>query len=132
MKKRILFTLLTLMMFAVMTACGGDPQTEQPTPTTEPTQAPATPTAIPATPTPSPSPTEAPTATPTPSPTPTEVPLPEGVTLPEGVKLMYWFDGEERTQKEVADILGISQSYISRLEKKIIRRLRREVMKAEI
>ena len=41
-------------------------------------------------------------------------------------------NGEERTQKEVADILGISQSYISRLEKKIIRRLRREVMKAEI
>ena len=29
-------------------------------------------------------------------------------------------DGEEKTQKEVADMLGISQSYISRLEKKII------------
>ncbi|MBQ3512702.1 MAG: RNA polymerase sporulation sigma factor SigE [Lachnospiraceae bacterium] len=38
-------------------------------------------------------------------------------------------DGEERTQKEVADILGISQSYISRLEKKIIKRLRREMIK---
>ena len=36
-------------------------------------------------------------------------------------------DGEERTQKEVADIIGISQSYISRLEKKIIRQLRTEM-----
>lgn len=35
--------------------------------------------------------------------------------------------GEEKTQKEVADLLGISQSYISRLEKKIIRRLQKEV-----
>ena len=33
----------------------------------------------------------------------------------------------ERTQKEVADILGISQSYISRLEKRIMQRLRREI-----
>ena len=33
----------------------------------------------------------------------------------------------EHTQKEVADQLGISQSYISRLEKRIIRRLRREL-----
>ena len=41
-------------------------------------------------------------------------------------------NGEERTQKEVADMLGISQSYISRLEKKIIRRLRKEVMKTEL
>ncbi len=38
-------------------------------------------------------------------------------------------DGEERTQKEVADILGISQSYISRLEKKIMVRLKREMLK---
>ncbi len=37
--------------------------------------------------------------------------------------------GVEKTQKEVADILGISQSYISRLEKKIIKKLRREIMK---
>ncbi len=37
--------------------------------------------------------------------------------------------GDELTQKEVADILGISQSYISRLEKKIISRLRKEIMK---
>ena len=35
--------------------------------------------------------------------------------------------GKEQTQKEVADQLGISQSYISRLEKRIIRRLRREL-----
>ena len=38
-------------------------------------------------------------------------------------------DGEEKTQKEVADLLGISQSYISRLEKKIIGRLKKEVVK---
>ncbi len=38
-------------------------------------------------------------------------------------------DGEEMTQKEVADLMGISQSYISRLEKKIISRLRKEIMK---
>lgn len=37
--------------------------------------------------------------------------------------------GVEKTQKELADILGISQSYISRLEKKIIKKLRREIMK---
>ncbi|HIV02162.1 MAG TPA: RNA polymerase sporulation sigma factor SigE [Candidatus Aphodoplasma excrementigallinarum] len=36
---------------------------------------------------------------------------------------------EERTQKEVADMLGISQSYISRLEKRIIVRLKKEIMK---
>ena len=35
--------------------------------------------------------------------------------------------GREKTQKEVADLLGISQSYISRLEKRIILRLRREI-----
>ncbi|MGI6343610.1 MAG: RNA polymerase sporulation sigma factor SigE [Bacillota bacterium] len=39
--------------------------------------------------------------------------------------------GEEHTQKEVADHLGISQSYISRLEKRIIKRLRREFKKME-
>jgi RNA polymerase sporulation-specific sigma factor len=38
-------------------------------------------------------------------------------------------DGKEKTQKEVADMLGISQSYISRLEKKIMRRLRAEILK---
>jgi len=38
-------------------------------------------------------------------------------------------DGKEKTQKEVADMLGISQSYISRLEKRIITRLKKEIMK---
>jgi RNA polymerase sporulation-specific sigma factor len=38
-------------------------------------------------------------------------------------------NGEEMTQKEVADLLGISQSYISRLEKKIIRRLKKEMVR---
>ncbi|WP_427338506.1 RNA polymerase sporulation sigma factor SigE [Caloranaerobacter sp. DY30410] len=36
-------------------------------------------------------------------------------------------NGEEKTQKEVADMLGISQSYISRLEKRIIKRLKKEI-----
>jgi RNA polymerase sporulation-specific sigma factor len=40
-------------------------------------------------------------------------------------------DGMEKTQKEVADYLGISQSYISRLEKRIIKRLRKEIHKME-
>lgn len=38
-------------------------------------------------------------------------------------------DGIEKTQKEVADMLGISQSYISRLEKRIIKRLKKEINK---
>lgn len=38
-------------------------------------------------------------------------------------------NGREMTQKEVADLMGISQSYISRLEKKIIQRLQKEVRK---
>ena len=38
---------------------------------------------------------------------------------------------EEMTQKEVAELLGISQSYISRLEKRIIRKLQKEIVKAE-
>jgi RNA polymerase sporulation-specific sigma factor len=38
-------------------------------------------------------------------------------------------NGKEKTQKEVADLLGISQSYISRLEKRIIRRLKKEMVK---
>ena len=38
-------------------------------------------------------------------------------------------DGNEKTQKEVADLLGISQSYISRLEKRIIVRLKRDINK---
>ena len=40
-------------------------------------------------------------------------------------------EGKEKTQKEVADLLGISQSYISRLEKKIMQRLKREMIKYE-
>lgn len=38
-------------------------------------------------------------------------------------------DGEEMTQKEVAQLLGISQSYISRLEKKIMKRLKKEMVR---
>ena len=37
--------------------------------------------------------------------------------------------GKEQTQKEVADRLGISQSYISRLEKRIIQRLKKEILR---
>lgn len=40
-------------------------------------------------------------------------------------------DGAEKTQKEVADMLGISQSYISRLEKRILKRLRKEIHRME-
>lgn len=40
-------------------------------------------------------------------------------------------DAPELTQKEVADLLGISQSYISRLEKKIMKRLKKEIVKFE-
>ena len=46
------------------------------------------------------------------------------------VNLRFGLNGaEEKTQKEVADLLGISQSYISRLEKKIITRLKKEIIK---
>ncbi len=48
------------------------------------------------------------------------------------VQLRYGIDtkdGAEKTQKEVADLLGISQSYISRLEKRIIQRLHREMVR---
>ena len=46
------------------------------------------------------------------------------------VTLRYGIGGHrEKTQKEVADLMGISQSYISRLEKRIILRLRREILK---
>ena len=40
-------------------------------------------------------------------------------------------NGAEKTQKEVADMLGISQSYISRLEKRIIKRLKKEIHRME-
>ncbi len=47
------------------------------------------------------------------------------------MRMRFGLQGEtERTQKEVADIMGISQSYISRLEKKIIFRLKKEIAKA--
>lgn len=50
------------------------------------------------------------------------------------VKMRFGLDnpeGREKTQKEVADLLGISQSYISRLEKKIMQRLKREMARYE-
>ncbi len=50
------------------------------------------------------------------------------------VNLRYGLEsesGEELTQKEVATLLGISQSYISRLEKKIIKRLKKEIVRFE-
>ena len=48
----------------------------------------------------------------------------------EIVQLRFGLNGkQEKTQKEVADILGISQSYISRLEKRIIKRLKKEINK---
>ena len=52
----------------------------------------------------------------------------------EIIELRYGYNRKnekEMTQKEVADLLGISQSYISRLEKKIMLRLRREIQKVE-
>ena len=46
------------------------------------------------------------------------------------ITLRFGLDGrQEQTQKEVAELLGISQSYISRLEKRIIARLKREILK---
>ncbi|MBO2532125.1 RNA polymerase sporulation-specific sigma factor [Planifilum fulgidum] len=48
----------------------------------------------------------------------------------EIMELRFGLNGsEEKTQKDVADLLGISQSYISRLEKRIIKRLRKEFNK---
>ncbi len=46
------------------------------------------------------------------------------------ISLRFGLNGEqEKTQKEVADLLGISQSYISRLEKRIMQRLRRDILR---
>lgn len=46
------------------------------------------------------------------------------------ITMRFGLDGrKERTQKEVADLLGISQSYISRLEKRIIDRLKKEILR---
>lgn len=48
----------------------------------------------------------------------------------EILRLRFGLTGcEEKTQKEVADMLGISQSYISRLEKRIIEKLKKEIKK---
>ena len=48
----------------------------------------------------------------------------------EIITLRFGLGGrEEKTQKEVADLMGISQSYISRLEKRIIVRLKKEILK---
>ena len=48
------------------------------------------------------------------------------------MQLRFGINGnQEHTQKEVADLLGISQSYISRLEKKIIKRLKKDIERAE-
>ncbi len=48
----------------------------------------------------------------------------------EIVRLRFGLNGKtEKTQKQVADMLGISQSYISRLEKRIINRLKKEINK---
>ena len=47
------------------------------------------------------------------------------------MELRFGLSGnQEHTQKEVADLLGISQSYISRLEKKIIKRLKKDIERA--
>ena len=53
-------------------------------------------------------------------------------TLPEREKeiilMRFGLNGyQEKTQKEVADIIGISQSYISRLEKRIFKKLKKEI-----
>ena len=46
------------------------------------------------------------------------------------VELRFGLDGkEEKTQKEIAEMMGISQSYISRLEKKIVSSLKKEIAK---
>ena len=46
------------------------------------------------------------------------------------MNLRFGIDGrqKEKTQKEVADLLGISQSYISRLEKRIMNKMKKEII----
>ena len=51
------------------------------------------------------------------------------ICLRFGLKLDSNREGKELTQKEVASLLGISQSYISRLEKKIMKQLKKEILK---
>ena len=48
----------------------------------------------------------------------------------EIMNLRFGIEGDvkEKTQKEVADLLGISQSYISRLEKKIMKKMKKEIV----
>ena len=54
----------------------------------------------------------------------------KGLFRPEEIMASdIWEPARERTQKEVADQLGISQSYISRLEKRIIDRLKKEILR---
>ena len=64
-----------------------------------------------------------------------QIPLRVLKKLPEREKtiisLRFGLSGkDEMTQKEVADLLGISQSYISRLEKRIIQRMKKEMLRA--
>ena len=47
------------------------------------------------------------------------------------IKLKELRCGKGLTQKEVADLLGISQSYISRLEKRIMKQLKKEIVRYE-
>ena len=47
------------------------------------------------------------------------------------LEMRYGINHEELTQKDIADQLGISQSYISRLEKRIIQKLRNQLIKQE-
>ena len=51
--------------------------------------------------------------------------------IPETECTVVQIDVYKRQQKEVADLLGISQSYISRLEKKIMKRLKKEIVRFE-
>lgn len=48
------------------------------------------------------------------------------------LRMRYGINQEEKTQKDIADILGISQSYISRLEKKILGKLKNQMIKKDI
>ena len=56
----------------------------------------------------------------------------KGIYVGQPPILKYLSEHENATQKEIADMMGISQSYISRLEKKIMQRLKREMIRYEI
>lgn len=47
------------------------------------------------------------------------------------IKLRYGLDGEPKTQSEISNLLGISRSYVSRIEKKILKRLKKEMSSAK-